>query len=100
MNRVRELRRSAGIKRTEDLAEAVGLSREALSRIETGKSPLTDRHAERIAKVLGCAIGDLFAERSPHEAEAVPIAAALHRQDPAALADWLAIGRRLLPYAS
>lgn len=58
-NRVRELR-TAGGWRQEDLAERVGVSRQTIISIESGRYNPSLQLAWRLSRALGTAIEDLF----------------------------------------
>jgi putative transcriptional regulator len=58
-NRVRELRGVAGL-RQEDLAEHVGVSRQTIISIESGRYNPSLELAWRLSKALGVTIEDLF----------------------------------------
>lgn len=58
-NRVRAVRESRGWSQAQ-LAEACGLSRQALSAIEAGRYVPNTAVALRLAQALGCAVEDLF----------------------------------------
>lgn len=60
-NRLAELRARAGL-RQDELAEAVGITQQQISKIENGRRPLTIEQARRIAQVLGCSPADLLPE--------------------------------------
>ena len=59
-NRIRELRKQAGL-RQEDLANAVGVSRQTIIAIETDKYDPTLALAMRLAKFLCKTVEELFA---------------------------------------
>jgi putative molybdopterin biosynthesis protein len=61
-NRLRTVRESRGWTQAE-LARACGLSRQALSAIESGRYVPNTAVALRLAQALGCAVEDLFAPR-------------------------------------
>lgn len=58
-NRVRARRNGAGISQ-QALADASGLSRQAIVAIETGRSVPGTKAALRLARALGCSVEDLF----------------------------------------
>jgi putative transcriptional regulator len=58
-NRVKELRGAAGL-RQEDLAERVGVSRQTIISIESGRYNPSLELAWRLSRSLGVAIEDLF----------------------------------------
>jgi putative transcriptional regulator len=58
-NRVKELRGAGGL-RQEDLAEAVGVSRQTIISIEGGRYNPSLELAWRLSKALGVTIEDLF----------------------------------------
>ena len=57
--RVQELRKFQNIKQ-EQLAELIGIAPRSLSNIETGRTFPSPENLEKIAKVLGVKIKDLF----------------------------------------
>jgi putative transcriptional regulator len=59
-NRVKELRTAAGL-RQEDLADRVGVSRQTIISIETGRYNPSLELAWHLSKTLGVTIEDLFA---------------------------------------
>ncbi|MCL6552876.1 MAG: helix-turn-helix domain-containing protein [Firmicutes bacterium] len=67
-NRVREVRQARAVPQA-DLARRCGLSRQALSAIEAGRYVPNTAVALRLARVLGCAVEDLFAPRQVHPTE-------------------------------
>lgn len=69
-NRVRALRESRGWPQAE-LARACGLSRQALSAIESGRYVPNTAVSLRLAQALGCAVEDLFVPAAPQLLEAV-----------------------------
>ena len=58
-NRIREIRKQLGL-RQEDLARAVGVSRQTIIAIETNKYDPTLALAMRLAKHLGLSVETLF----------------------------------------
>jgi putative transcriptional regulator len=58
-NRVRELRTAAGL-RQEDLAERLGVSRQTVISIESGRYNPSLELAWRLSKTLGVSIEELF----------------------------------------
>ena len=58
-NRIREIRKQLGL-RQEDLARAVGVSRQTIIAIETNKYDPTLALAMRLAKRLGLSVETLF----------------------------------------
>jgi putative transcriptional regulator len=58
-NRVKELRSAAGL-RQEDLAERVGVSRQTIISIESGRYNPSLELAWRLSRALGMTIEDLF----------------------------------------
>lgn len=58
-NRVKELRTAAGL-RQEDLAERVGVSRQTIISVESGRYNPSLELAWRLSKALGVTIEDLF----------------------------------------
>ncbi len=61
-NRVRELRGAAGL-RQEDLARRVGVSRQTIISIESGRYNPSLELAWRLSRTLGTTIEDLFCFR-------------------------------------
>lgn len=55
-------------KRQQEAADAINVSRELLSKIESGKSPYLQQHLEGLARLYGCSPGDLL-EQNPLEPE-------------------------------
>lgn len=98
MNRLQQLRRARGLTQTQ-IAEQLGVEQSFYSRLERGGGKdarrLSDRYITRLAEILECHPGELFAplpELPEPEAEAARIARAL---PPAEREQWLAIGRSL-----
>lgn len=60
-NRVRELRKRAGLSQTQ-LATLAGISQPAISQIENDDRPLTIDWMRTIARILGCAPADLLSD--------------------------------------
>lgn len=60
-NRIRELRRAAGLTQTQ-LAKATGYEQSEISLWETSTRPISDQKLKIIAKALRCDIRDLFGE--------------------------------------
>lgn len=58
-NRLKELRRAKGL-RQEDLAEALGVSRQTIIAIENDKYDASLPLAMRLARYLGTAVEELF----------------------------------------
>ncbi len=58
-NRIQELRKAAGI-RQEDLAEAVGVTRQTIISLENGKYNASLQLAWRIARYFNSAIEEIF----------------------------------------
>ena len=58
-NRVEELRKATGV-RQEDLARALGVSRQTISSLETGRYDPSILLAHKIARYFGRAIEDVF----------------------------------------
>lgn len=69
-NRVRAVRESRGLPQAE-VARLSGLSRQALSAIESGRYIPNTAVALRLARALGCAVEDLFAPRGGAGVDAV-----------------------------
>jgi len=69
-NRVRAVRESRGLRQAE-VARRAGLSRQALSAIESGRYVPNIAVALRLAQALGCAVEDLFAPPRGAGVEAV-----------------------------
>lgn len=67
--RIRELRISAGLSQGQ-LASAMGVAQNSVSSWETENMLPRTRDLPRLARVLGCQIGDLFIE-DPEEPEEV-----------------------------
>lgn len=67
---MREARAQAGLSQ-QALAERVGLSRQAMNAIETGRAIPNTMIALRLARVLGCRVEDLFPLAEPAETEAL-----------------------------
>ena len=61
-NRVRELRAAAGL-RQEDLARQVGVSRQTIISVESGRYNPSLELAWKLAQALGTSIEDLFVFR-------------------------------------
>jgi putative transcriptional regulator len=59
-NRLREHRKLAGGLTQQDLAERAGVSRQSIISIEQGRYRPTVELALKLARVLGCAVEDLF----------------------------------------
>lgn len=59
LNRIRELRKAQGY-RQEDLAEAVGVTRQTIIAIENNKYDPSLELAMRLARLLGTPVEDLF----------------------------------------
>ncbi len=73
-NRLRILREAAGLSQ-QDLAQAVGLSRQSVLAIESGRhSPSVDL-ALRLSALLGCTVEDIFATAAPEHLLAEPVGA-------------------------
>jgi len=70
-NTVSTRRRAAGLSQRA-LAEAVGVSRQALVAVESGRSVPSTALALRLARALACAVDDLFGLTGPTALEAVP----------------------------
>ncbi len=66
---LRQVRERRGLAQVE-LARLVGLSRQALSAIESGRYVPNTAVALRLARILGCAVEDLFAPREEAAVEA------------------------------
>lgn len=69
-NRVRERRKAAGGLTQQELASAVGVSRQSIIAVERGRCRPAVDLALRIARALSCRVEDLF-EVGPDEPEAV-----------------------------
>lgn len=69
--RIRELRQSQGVAQAA-FAQRVGLSRQSLSAIESGRATPAVDVALRIARALGTAVEALFVEPSPEAVDAEP----------------------------
>jgi putative transcriptional regulator len=63
MNRVRQRRLSAD-RTQEDLADAVGVTRQTIIAIEKGNYAPSVQLALRLARTLGCSVEDLFYEKT------------------------------------
>lgn len=72
-NRVREARARAGLSQ-QALAERVGLSRQAMNAIETGRAIPNTLVALRLARALSCRVEDLFPLPEPGETESLHLA--------------------------
>lgn len=59
-NFVKDWRKARGLRQA-DLADAIGRTEAQVSRIESGKSTLTERAAEAIAAALDCTVAELYA---------------------------------------
>ena len=59
-NRIREMRDRAGLTQ-EALANAIGQTRQAVHRLETGRTGLTEATLRRIATAVGCEAWQLLA---------------------------------------
>lgn len=71
VNRVREHRLRALVVTETELARRVNLSPSSISRIENQKVFLTAQNALRLAEVLNCGIGDLYAKNNEEGEEGV-----------------------------
>ncbi|MFZ5816645.1 MAG: substrate-binding domain-containing protein [Bacillota bacterium] len=72
-NNLREVRTRLGLSQQE-LAEQVGITRQAVGAIEAGQSSPSAAIALRMARVLGCQIDDLFwLEDDPPVLDAIPV---------------------------
>ena len=60
MNRIREIRKAAGLS-SEELGAKAGTSATQIRRLETGQRKLTRRWIERISQALGCSPASLIA---------------------------------------
>lgn len=69
-NRIRKLREALGLTQ-EQLAQRIGVSRQAVNAIETGKYEPSIWIAYDLAKAFGCAIEEVFQfEESPRKTRA------------------------------
>lgn len=71
-NRVRQARGTRDLTQRA-LAEAVGISRQALSAIEAGRADPSVALALRISEILGRSVEDLFGRPAPHESVAAEL---------------------------
>jgi len=60
VDRIRDLGRQKGFERIEDLATAFGLSRQSLSAMFNHRQMPSLATADRMARVLGIAVEDLY----------------------------------------
>jgi transcriptional regulator with XRE-family HTH domain len=71
-----------GARTIEDVAAALGLSRQAISAYEGGRSGISVARLVQLAAVLGVQAGDLIPD---HDAEPIPFQLAVSSEDLAAL---------------
>lgn len=65
-DRLRYLRESCGMTQ-DDLSEASGIHRVSIARYETGRNGMSIRNAQKIARALGCTVGELIGETELYE---------------------------------
>ena len=73
-------RRKALRLNQEELAEATGLTIQAITRIETGKRQARKSNLEAIAKALGCEAADLYKDESKRDETQIDMAAVISKQ--------------------
>ena len=63
-NRIRELRRRAGIDSQSELGRRAGICRTTLCALENNRKQLSIHHAMRIKAALGCRLDELYEDTS------------------------------------
>ena len=77
MNRIKELRRKAGLSQKE-LGEAIGVNHSAIARYELGNRTVSVATARRLCDVFGCSMEYLFGQPEAAALEDAAVLEAYH----------------------